>query len=269
MRSASLLSFIFIINKCYGTIDKLFDVWTNQHEAEILTEDEHKIAFRDVVLEGVARRVFQVFMNACQQGHNKTLIPGSLMIHDPQELDNVIHFKKQQKGLVDVEFKAWNLKIGGLHKLQIENLHVVRHIGLKDIRFVAQIVTDINFSGDYLLKGTGLSMLDLSGSGKLKMDVSRLMLTGETYLIYRENKLTQSKQLYVKNMDIKMKNDDMKIELENVLGGGFIGNMANEVLNLIGEDFLYAHKDTLTETVKTTFKNVLGQFLETEPIISS
>lgn len=125
-------------------------------------------------------------MNACQQGHNKTLIPGSLMIHDPQELDNVIHFKKQQKGLVDVEFKAWNLKIGGLHKLQIENLHVVRHIGLKDIRkidfifilyldseysffnstfrFVAQIVTDINFSGDYLLKGTGLSMLDLSGS---------------------------------------------------------------------------------------------------------
>ena len=118
------------------------------------------------------------------------------------------------------------------------------------------------------------------------MDVSRLMLTGETYLIYRymlnfcgnkmynfyclrENKLTQSKQLYVKNMDIKMKNDDMKIELENVLGGGFIGNMANEVLNLIGEDFLYAHKDTLTETVKTTFKNVLGQFLETEPINSS
>ena len=62
----------------------------------------------------------------------------------------------------------------------------MRHIGLKDIRkidfifilyldseysffnstfrFVAQIVTDINFSGDYLLKGTGLSMLDLSGS---------------------------------------------------------------------------------------------------------
>ena len=53
MRSASLLSFIFIINKCYGTIDKLFDViWTNQHEAEILTEEEHKIAFRDIVLEG-------------------------------------------------------------------------------------------------------------------------------------------------------------------------------------------------------------------------
>ena len=53
MRSASLLSFIYIINKCYGTIDKLFDViWTNQHEAEILTEEEHKIAFRDVVLEG-------------------------------------------------------------------------------------------------------------------------------------------------------------------------------------------------------------------------
>ena len=45
-----------------------------------------------------------------------------------------VHFKKQQNGLVDVEFKAWDLMIGGLHGLRIENLHVVRHIGLKDIR---------------------------------------------------------------------------------------------------------------------------------------
>lgn len=33
--------------------EKPFDIiWTDQAEAELLTDDEHKIAFRDVVLEG-------------------------------------------------------------------------------------------------------------------------------------------------------------------------------------------------------------------------
>ena len=45
-----------------------------------------------------------------------------------------VNFKKQQAGLVDVEFRAWDLELSGLHNLQIENLHVVRHVGLRDIR---------------------------------------------------------------------------------------------------------------------------------------
>ena len=33
--------------------ERPFDIiWTDQAEAELLTDDEHKIAFRDVVLEG-------------------------------------------------------------------------------------------------------------------------------------------------------------------------------------------------------------------------
>ena len=45
-----------------------------------------------------------------------------------------MNFKKQQAGLVDVEFRARDLELSGLHNLQIENLHVVRHVGLRDIR---------------------------------------------------------------------------------------------------------------------------------------
>ena len=37
-------------------VDQSFDViWTDQEEKEILTDDEHKVAFRDVVLEGKRR----------------------------------------------------------------------------------------------------------------------------------------------------------------------------------------------------------------------
>ena len=61
-------------------------------------------------------------------------------------------------------------------------------------------------------------------------------------LFLRENEFTQSKQIHLKNVDLKMKYEDMKIELENILGGGFVGDMANEVLTLIGQDFIFAHK---------------------------
>lgn len=56
------------------------------------------------------------------------------MIKDPYRIEEEVHFKKKQQGLVDVEFKAWDLVLTGLHNLRIANLHVVRHMNLKDIR---------------------------------------------------------------------------------------------------------------------------------------
>ena len=85
----------------------------------------------------------------------------------------------------------------------------------------------------------------------------------------RENKITGSQQLYVKNLDVKMKYNDLKIDLENILGGGFIGDMANEVLTLIGEDFIYNHKDTLVTTTKEKFKEVFSRILDMELLSSS
>ena len=117
---------------------------------------------------GFVRRVFQVYMEAARIGPNNPVFPSDLVIRDPHYIkdevdihdhdlfmvaDEVfiphhtplhchffifsvgqVNFKKQQAGLVDVEFRAWDLELSGLHNLQIENLHVVRHVGLRDIR---------------------------------------------------------------------------------------------------------------------------------------
>ena len=85
----------------------------------------------------------------------------------------------------------------------------------------------------------------------------------------RENKESESKQLFIKNANLKMKNDNMKVDLENILGGGFIGDMANEILTLIGEDFLYAHKDQLAGFVRDKFKSELGKFLDLDLLTGS
>ena len=85
-------------------------------------------------------------------------------------------------------------------------------------------------------------------------------------LFLRENEFTQSKQIHLKNVDLKMKYEDMKIELENILGGGFVGDMANEVLTLIGQDFIFAHKDTLANATRMGFQTIMGRMIDLDDL---
>jgi len=243
-----------------GEIDQVN--WTEAAESELLTEEEHKVAFRDVVLEGIVRRAFHVLLESSKLGEDRTTFPSHLLIKDPLPLGQDIAFKKKQAGLVDIDFKAWDLSITGLHNIWIKNLHVLRHIGLKDIRVVLQLVTDLRFSGNYSLEGTGLSLLPVTGSGDLSVEVSKLMLTGETFLIVRENQEPKETQLHVKEMELKMTNQDLDVKLENLMGGGFAGSVANDVLRLVGEDLLYSHKDLLANEVKKVFRKEMTKFME-------
>lgn len=43
-------------------------------------------------------------------------------------MPDIIKFHKTQAGLVDVDFKAWNIQIHGLHGMRIKNLHVLRQV---------------------------------------------------------------------------------------------------------------------------------------------
>ena len=95
-----------------------------------------------------------------------------------------------------------------------------------------------------------------------------MMLTWETFLVLKEDGVSQDVQLIVKNVDIKMKNDKLTVDLENLLGGGLIGNMANKIVNLIGDGFLQSHKDILSKTVKEKFKEKLEQLIKTKELVN-
>ena len=75
--------------------------------------------------------------------------------------------------------------------------------------------------------------------------------------------------MFIKNIDLKMKNENMHVNLENLLGGGFMGDMANKILTLIGEDFLYTHKDTLAITAKQAYKAIIDKILTFDILQSS
>jgi len=261
-----LVALLAIFVSCSFAEDIDNVVWTEVAESELLTEEEHKVAFRDVVLEGVIRRVFHVLKESSKLGYGRTRFPPNLIVRDPLPLTKDISFKKTEAGLVDIDFKAWGLSIAGLHNAMIKNIHVLRHIGLKDIRVVLQLVTDITLAGNYSLQGTGLSLLPVTGYGDLKVKVSDLMLTGETFLIVRENEETKETSLHVKEMDLKMTNQDLDVKLEKLMGGGLAGSVANDVLRLVGDELLYSNKDLLADEVKAFFRKEVSKFLSVEEI---
>ena len=85
-------------------------VWTDDDELTFLTPEEHRVAFRDVIIEGMVERVFEVFLAASRLRDHRTFDP-KMLINDPQQIEDEIKFKKTETGLIDVEFKAWDLQI--------------------------------------------------------------------------------------------------------------------------------------------------------------
>ena len=97
--------------------------------------------------------------------------------------------------------------------------------------------------------------------------MERMFLTSEIYIIVRENKKTGDVQLFVKNIDLKIRKNKLRVEMDNVTGGGFLpsnmGNIASKVVNLLGEDFINSSKDIINEKLRELFKThfirIIGQ----------
>ena len=101
----------------------------------------------------------------------------------------------------------------------------------------------------------------------MKASVTRMLMTSEIYIIARENKKTGAVQLFIKNIDLKIRKKKLKVEMENISGGGFLpssmGNMASKIVNLLGEDFINSSKDIINEKLRelfrTEFLRIIGQ----------
>ena len=107
------------------------------------------------------------------------------------------------------------------------------------------------------------------GYGDLNVKISDLMLTGETFLIMREKKGTKKKDLYVKEMDLKITNQGQDLKLDNLIGGGFAGRVANYMLKLVADKLIFnkVYKD-ISKKTKMFFRKAVSKFLtvgETPP----
>jgi len=187
----SLVPFFFAnVPNCHAAMEGDVDsiVWTSEAQANLLTPQQHKVAFRDVVAEKAIRRVLNVWVASCRHAQlpgSTNFFPEELLVQDPLPVMESLDFHKTKEGVVDVDFKAWDIQLHGLHDIQVKNLHVLRHMGLQDLRLVIQVEADLNMTGQYTVTGTGLSMVAVTGDGPLSVAVKSLLLTAETFLVIK------------------------------------------------------------------------------------
>merc|ERR1712179_47699 len=185
-------------------------------------------------------------------------------------------FHKTKPGVVDVDFKAWDIQLHGLHNTKVKNLHVLRHMGLQDLRLVLQVEADLNMTGQYTVQGTGLSMVQVTGAGPLSVSVKSLLLTGETFLVIKDENDSGKLQLHIKircgtrpmhcnELELMMTHDGMSVHLDNLMGGGLVGAAGDDILTMVGEDVLEKHKGMLKDVVKTRFREKANVFLNLPP----
>lgn len=238
--------------------------WTSEAQANLLTAEQHKVAFRDVVVEKAVRRILNVWVAACRarQAGGSINFPEELLVKDPLPVMENLDFHKTKPGVVDVDFKAWNIQLHGLHNIQVKNLHVLRHMGLQDLRLVIQVEADLNMTGQYDVKGTGLSMVKVTGNGPLSVSVKSLLLTGETFVVIKEDEEGSGKlQLHIKELELMMTHGGLSVHLDNLMGGGLVGAVGDDILTMVGEDVLEKHKGMLKELVKKRFREKASVFL--------
>ena len=100
-----------------------------------------------------------------------------------------------------------------------------------------------------------------SGSGGLKASVTRMLLTSEMYIVVRENKKTGAVEVFVKNIDLKLRKERLKVEMDNISGGGFVGSgnkvVASKIVRLLGEDFINSSKDIINQKLRELFSKEL------------
>jgi len=243
-----LLLLSYKLNPASGKIDEI--LWTEDEESSLLTDEEHRVAFRDVVLEEAARRVIETLLLNSKMDPSSTRIPQSVRVPNPLYLPDV-YFSKAVPALFDIDFEAWNLELSGLQDLRIKNLHVIRHLGLNDIRVVVQLETNLRLNGSYNLSGTGLSLIPLTGNGSLTAEVDDFMVTGEMFFVFRENKL------FIRRPFVTMTEKDLRVDLENITKTLQVG----DILKTVGEDLLFDNRDKLAELVMTKVIEIADAYL--------
>jgi len=66
---------------------------------------------------------------------------------------------------------------------------------------------------------------------------------------------------FVRRPDIAMTERDMRVDLENLMGDGLVGDLANSILQSVGENILLQNRDKLANLVRDKVVDIVDSFL--------
>ena len=157
-----------------------------------------------------------------------------------------------------ITLKADEMAIGGFGNLKMDYIRVVRHFGLKDVKVSVRLRADLKIAGNYILNGTALGILPVTGDGDFSINAKEVEISAVTYLIMNDKMgkdAEEKKKIVVQNLDAQIGYKELDFKFQNLMGGGVVGSTVNIVINAVGEAIVENQRKQLIMLFKTEFHN--------------
>jgi len=103
-----------------------------------------------------------------------------------------------------------------------------------------------HIGGQYDVEGMALIIFPIYGRGPFSLDIDNFQINGHGQLGARLNG-----SLVMRNLDFTMEMQSMAIKFEGLLGGGELGDVINEIIQIIGLDVYNTVRAILHDTLMT------------------
>ena len=165
-------------------------------------------------------------------------------------------FSEKDEAYVDVEASFEDVVLTGLSTINFTNL------SFDDKEFkvsAAATVTNLKGTGDYKLDGTAVKIVPLKGDGDVTVEIDNINMTiSLAVTTFDLSDLT----VKVTVSGISFEVGTITVNLANLEGGGELGKVLNQILNLLGKKIFDATEPYISDALKSALQNLINDELK-------
>lgn len=203
----------------------------------------------DGSLERLPREILSIFKVVMKMG-----IPGIMPVLDPLKI-GIFNFSVDEK-LIQAKANFADVVVDGLSTFDIPKVD----IDPRKLKASAVLtINDLGCSGQYKLNGTAVYIVPISGNGgfSLKADAVKAIISLQLHMV-NENQLG----IKVDVEEISFDASTLTVHFDNLEGGGNLGKLLNEILNVFALKIFHLVEPMLASKVKTALQEFIDSQLK-------
>jgi len=178
-------------------------------------------ALRDDALDAYIKAILENLRDQMPEGIPELGIPPL----DPLSVPG-IEIPHIDEDLIKADIEINNLVITGISTFNIETVHLdLERLGLT----LDLLIPDLRGDAEYFLDGTILGLLPLYGEGAMFLELFNLNMSAVANVMINVEGFVE-----ITTMELGADFTEIKIHLDDLLGGGEFGESINNMLNLLG-----------------------------------
>ncbi len=189
--------------------------------------------------------------------HTKDGIPAlGIPPLDPLSIGS-FSFSEKDEAYVDIKASFEDVVITGISTINFTNLSF-DHNSFKVS--AAATISNLKGTGKYKLDGTAVTIVPLKGDGDVTAEIDDIAVTiSMAVTTFDISSLTA--KVIVSGISFEV--GDIKVNLANLEGGGQLGKVLNQILNLLGKKIFDATEPYISDALEKALKSLINNELKT------